>query len=95
MRAAKTSLLAIAFAATSACDNRPDNWTAFIYPEGADIGDYFAMTGFESFEHCQEAAISAIRGFGRAAVADYECGYKCGGSSGLGGGTTVCKETRK
>ena len=76
------------------CDQRPDYWTAFVYPNGADLGTHFEMQGFKSFEHCQQSAINAIRGFKQTPISTYECGYKCEAGAGLGG-VKLCKETRK
>lgn len=93
-------LVAMALLALAGCDQRPDEWTAFVYPDGADLTEHFEMRGFKSFEQCQQSAINSIRGFERTeptderAAADYECGYKCAPDPKLGG-INVCKETRK
>jgi hypothetical protein len=76
------------------CDQRSSYWTAFVYPNGADLNTHFEMNGFETFEQCQQGAINSIRGFGHGDRADYECGYKCEARASLGG-ISVCKETRK
>jgi hypothetical protein len=88
------AMVALAALALLGCDQRPDYWTAFVYPNGSDLGTHFEMPGFKSFEQCQQSAINAIRGFGGGDRSDYECGYKCGAKAGFGG-MSVCKETRK
>lgn len=76
------------------CDNRPDHWDAFVYPDAADLSGYERISGFTSFELCQRAAIDRMRSIQRESGGDYECGYKCESNPNLGG-LNVCKETRK
>lgn len=87
-------LALLALLALAGCDQRPNEWKAFVYPNGADLTTHFEMPGFKTFEKCQQASINAIRGFGHADDADYECGFKCEPRAELGG-INVCKETRK
>lgn len=77
------------------CDERPDQWDAYLYNESDDgsITEY-AIKGFKSFEHCQRAAQRELLMHGKGPVQDYECGYRCGPSEQYGG-LNVCKETRK
>lgn len=75
------------------CDNRPDQWDAFIYFEGVQSPEY-QIRGFKTFELCQAAAQRELLKHGSGAGSDYECGYKCGPSSDYGG-LNVCEETRK
>ena len=75
------------------CDNRPDQWDAFIYT-GDDLLTNETIRGFKSFELCQQAAIDRLRDERPDGGGDYECGYRCGPSEQYGG-INVCKETRK
>lgn len=76
------------------CDNRPDQWDAFVYADGADLSGYERISGFKSFELCQRAAIDRLRSIQRESGGDYECGYRCE-SNPSPGGISFCKETRK
>ena len=82
----------IAAVALAACDNRPDQWDAFIYPD-VDNQQFERINGFKSFELCQQAAIDRIRSFREPDKADYECGYRCEFKPEYG--TNICKETEK
>lgn len=82
---------ALALLALAGCDDRPDQWDAYVYP-GDDLVEYEAIRGFKTFELCQAAAIDRLRSLRRDGGGDYECGYKCGRQS---SGLNVCKETRK
>lgn len=82
------SLLALA-----ACDDRPKEWTAWVYRDRTDLTQSVKLVGFNSFEHCQEAAITTLRSYDDPDAGDYECGYMCRYDPGLQ--TNVCKETRK
>ena len=85
-------LLSAASITLVGCDDRPDQWDAFIYPSADNLTVNETIRGFKTFELCQRAAIDRLQllpGDG-----DYECGYKCGPSPEFGG-LNVCKETRK
>lgn len=73
------------------CDDRPDSWTAWVYEDRDDLSQSETLTGFNTFEQCQSAAIQQLRTYDNPSGGDYECGYKCRWD----GGTNVCKETRK
>ena len=75
------------------CDDRPDQWDAFVYSNANDLTVNETIRGFKSFELCQEAAIGQLRSLPNPDGGDYECGYKCEpfGSEGM----NLCKETRK
>ncbi len=75
------------------CDDRPDQWDAFIYPNASDLTINETIRGFKSFELCQAAAINRLRSSNRADKGDYECGYKCEPYGPYGG--NLCEETRK
>jgi hypothetical protein len=78
----------------AACDNRPDQWDAFVYPDKGDLSEFHKIAGFKSFELCQQGAIDILRATNAAAAGDYECGYKCAPDASMGG-LNVCKGTRK
>lgn len=76
------------------CDDRPDQWDAYIYSPSDDGSiSEFTIRGFKTFELCQQAAQSELLRHGRGENQDYECGYKCGPNADFGG-LNVCKETR-
>jgi hypothetical protein len=77
-----------------ACDSRPDQWDAFVYPNRNNLSIFDRISGFKTFELCQQAAIDRMRVIQEASGGDYECGYKCGMSPEFGG-LNVCEETRK
>lgn len=77
--------------ALAGCDDRPDQWDAFV-SHGEGMADrQEVIRGFKSFELCQAAALDRVRDIGEQAF--YECGYKCGPNPKYGG-MNVCKETR-
>lgn len=84
---------ALALLALAGCDDRPDQWDAYIYT-GDDLQNEEVIRGFKTFELCQTAAINRLRSVRQDGGGDYECGYKCGRSDRYGG-LNVCKETRK
>lgn len=88
----KLSWLIAAALCLQACDNRPDQWDAYIYrdPENSDAVEM--IRGFKTFELCQTAAIDRLKS--TPGDGDYECGYKCGPNEKYGG-MNLCKETRK
>lgn len=61
----------------SACDNRPTQWDAFIYPDAQSDG-LNRISGFKTFELCQAAAQDQIARLPQPEKASYACGYKCG-----------------
>ena len=75
------------------CDNRPDQWDAFVYPNANDLTVNETIRGFKTFELCQQAAINRLRQSKKSDVGDYECGYKCEPYGSYGG--NLCEETRK
>lgn len=89
--APKLRLAALAFLAVAACDSRPDQWDAFVYP-GDDLLTHEEIRGFQTFELCQQAAIDRLRSKRPDGGGDYECGYKCKPSE-YGG--NICETTRK
>lgn len=86
-RAAALLLLSLA-----GCDQRPDQWDAFIYT-GDDFLTHEEIRGFRTFELCQQAALDRLRAERPDGGGDYECGYRCGPVEGLSG--NLCEETRK
>lgn len=91
MRGASFVLAIIAGMNVSACDDRPDQWDAFIYP-GDDLLTHEEIRGFKTFDLCQAAAQERLRASRPDGGGDYECGYKCEAS---GSGVNICEETRK
>ncbi len=77
----------------SGCDQRPDQWDAFIYPNANDLTVNETIRGFKTFELCQQAAIDQLRSLPNPDGGDYECGYKCVSHGQYGG--NLCAETRK
>lgn len=75
------------------CDDRPDQWDAFIYT-GDNLLTNETIRGFKTFELCQQAAIDRLRAARPDGGGDYECGYKCAPSERLGG-VNVCEKTQK
>jgi hypothetical protein len=94
MRGATVSVLFVTALALAACDDRPKQWDAFVYPDAENLAAHEEIRGFTSFDHCQTAAINHLRQHHDADAGDYECGYRCGPApGGLGG--NLCEETRK
>lgn len=88
-------IVVVALAALVSCDDRPDQWDAYLYNESDDgsITEY-TIKGFKTFELCQRAAQRELLMHGKGPVQDYKCGYKCAFSERFGG-LNVCEETRK
>ena len=74
------------------CDDRPNGWTAFIYEDATNLYKAETLTGFTSFESCQQAAIATLRAYPNPDAGDYECGRKCQWDSNYQ--AHICKETR-
>lgn len=70
-----------------------DGWDGWVYPDGSNLAYSISLTGFESFEACQEAALATIRALDDPGRADYECGRGCRWEQQIE--NNVCKETRK
>ncbi len=70
---------------------KKDQWTAYVY-ETSNLDAYYQLGPFETFEACQESAISALRGTGRAGVGTYECGLNCRRDPNID--LNICEETR-
>lgn len=77
-----------------ACDSRPDQWDAAVYPDRSDLSVREHIRGFRTFELCQEAAITRMNQIQVESGGDYECGYRCRPLAD-GSGQDLCKETRK
>ena len=75
----------------AACDDRPDQWDAYIYHDVDNIAVVEMIRGFKSFQLCQQAATDRLKSV--PGNGDYECGYKCGRKEEYG--EVICKETRK
>ena len=77
----------------ASCDDRPHQWDAFVYPDFDGSDKYERISGFKTFELCQQAAIDRVRSLPKSEKADYECGYRCGFNPDYR--MNVCKETKK
>lgn len=75
------------------CNDRADQWDAFVYP-GDDLLTHEEIRGFKSFELCQKAAQQRLRSLRPEGGGDYECGYRCEPLS-AGSDMKLCEETRK
>ena len=78
----------------SACDRRPDQWDAFIYPDRSDPDSLQKIEGFRTFELCRKAARDRVQLLPAPAYADYVCGHRCGTRPGKGS-ARFCAETGK
>ena len=77
----------------TACDTRAREWTAWVYPDARNLTVSIGMSGFQTFEQCQTAAIGQLRQLPNPDGGDYECGYMCRWEPTVQ--TNVCRETRK
>ncbi len=85
-------VLITAFALAS-CDTRPNNWNAYVYPNGITQKP-FIIRGLVSHGACRDAAKEVIFWLkGDPSEASYECGYKCKPLDGAND-LDLCKETR-
>ena len=87
-RIAAFSLLLVA-----SCDDRPQEWIAWVYPHGENLVLSESMIGFETFEKCQQAAIMKLQSYKEPDAGAYQCGYMCRYDP--QSGVNVCKEIRK
>lgn len=92
-RMARNGLSVIAALLLTSCDDRPEAWTGWAYPNRENLTYSVSLTGFRTFEQCQEATIGALRTFSDPDAGDYECGFKCRWDPNFQ--TNVCKTTRK
>ena len=74
------------------CDDRPDQWDAYIYPDVENMDSYKVIKGFKTFELCQTASLEQLRS--SPTDGDYKCGYMCGPNDDFGG-LEMCKEMRR
>jgi hypothetical protein len=86
-------ILFLAASALAGCDDRAKEWTGWAYPDRNDLTKSESLSGFKSFEECQEATIAKLRSFPDPDAGDYECGYMCRWDASMQ--TNVCNETRK
>ena len=77
----------------AACDDRPAQWDAYVYP-GDDLMVVEKIRGFKTFELCQAAAMERLSIERPNGGGSYECGYKCEPMGGAGD-LDLCRETRK
>ena len=88
----KVPCIALAALHLAACDARPDQWDAFIYPDKSDLATMQKIEGFRTLEFCRKAALDYLRLLPTPGYADYACGHKCGTRPGRG---SFCAEMRK
>ncbi|MBA4308660.1 MAG: hypothetical protein C0429_18180 [Sphingopyxis sp.] len=88
----KLLLLVAAALLSAGCDDRPNQWDAYIYQDVENMDSVELIRGFKTFELCQAAAINRLQS--TPGDGDYKCGYKCGPNEEYGG-MNMCKETRK
>lgn len=89
---ARIILLIMAFALAS-CDTRPNNWNAYVYPNGITQKP-FIIRGLVSYEACRDAAKEVIDWLkDDVSEASFECGYRCGPYDEFSD-LDICKETR-
>ena len=86
------ALMVLVVLALASCDDRPNQWDAFIYSNDPSNDPLERIEGFKSFELCQKAAISRIKSLPDPSSAYYECGYKCRFEPKYD--MSICKETR-
>jgi hypothetical protein len=77
----------------AACDDRPKQWDAFVYPDFEGSYDYERIAGFKSLELCRQAATNRIAQLPHPDQAQYECGYMCRHEPGMD--AYICKETKE
>jgi hypothetical protein len=78
----------------AACDSRPNEWNAYVYPDDSRKDLEFIIRGFASYEACKVAAKEVLIWFKEEDdLGTYECGFKCGPDKGLAD-LEVCKETK-
>ncbi len=93
-----TVAMGVALAAVS-CGGSQGRWTAFVYPPGVSAQEVrHAVYGdYDTFEHCQAAAIAALRDKPPVPwseeVGSYECGLACRYDVDVD--MYVCDQTRK
>jgi hypothetical protein len=79
----------------AACDPRPNEWNAYVYPDDSRKNHEFILRGFASFEACSMAAKEVLIWFeAEDSTGTYECGFKCGPYKGLAD-LDVCRETKE
>ncbi len=87
----KLSFTALAALLLAGCDDRPDQWDAYItYREDPERSE--VIEGFKSYELCRAASLQRLETENAMEDGYFECGYKCGRKPGIS--LNVCKETR-
>ena len=83
--------LAVAFLLLGSCDDRPNQWDAYItYSEDPERSE--VIEGFKTYELCRSACLARIEAEGASETGYFECGFKCGVKSGYS--QKICKESR-
>ena len=87
----RVAALGCSLPATVSCDNRPDQWHAYItYSENPERSE--VIEGFKTYEQCRSAALARINAEGASETGYFECSYKCGLNRRYG--MKLCKETK-
>lgn len=58
------------------CGER-EEWTGWAYPNANDMTLSVGLSGFDTFEQCQQATIDRLRAFPNPDAAAYACGRGC------------------
>ena len=74
-------------------DRGPDVWTAWIYPDKANVKRSLEMGPFSSLEQCRTASKNKLASLNLEQRGDYKCGLRCGFNEGLN--TLICEKTTK
>ena len=90
----RAALVAITGLVVASCGKNADEWTGVVYPDAAAPSSAVTtMQGFETFEKCQEAAISLLRTFEEPDAGGYSCVRTCKWDAATK--TNVCEEVRR
>lgn len=68
-------------------------WQGWVYPDASNETISRSLSGFATFEQCQEAAIALLRSLPEPQKASYICGSRCRWDAEMQ--TNICKELRR
>lgn len=72
-----------------------DRWSAFVYPDKANLSDSRSLGDFESLAACRDASIAVLSRIpGGSERGTYECGKNCDTPS-QPGAIRICAETAR
>ncbi len=75
------------------CERASSTWTGWAYPSRDDLTLSVSLTGFDTFEQCQEATIHLLRSFEHPDAGSFVCGQRCRWDPTLK--TNVCKVLKR